>query len=227
MTDTAESMVDPWIGDDPFTAAIRAGRGPLWLREENGRRHRLDVERWCGPVDAADRRLLRESARGGGPVLDIGCGPGRLVAELSALGVPALGVDLAEASVSRTRALGAAALCRSVFDRLPGEGRWNAALLADGNLGIGGDPARLFDRIATLLAPDGLLFVEVEPDDVDERLTVRLEDGSGRLGTPFLWARLGADAAVRHAGPAGFTERERWHGRGRRFVALSAWARMS
>ncbi|MEO3785328.1 class I SAM-dependent methyltransferase [Actinocorallia sp. B10E7] len=227
MMDVAELSASPWTGDDPFTTAIRAGKGPLWLREENGRRHRLDVGRWCGPVDAADRRLLQRSARDGGPVLDVGCGPGRLVAELLALGVPALGVDLAEASVSRTRSLGAAALCRSVFDRLPGEGRWNAALLADGNLGIGGDPVRLFARIAGLLAPGGLLFVEVEATDVDERLTVQVEDGAGRLGARFVWARLGADAAVRHAARAGLTERERWDDRDRRFVALSAGARTS
>ncbi|GAA2719570.1 methyltransferase domain-containing protein [Actinocorallia aurantiaca] len=227
MTRTAELPAAPWTGDDPFATAVRAGRGPLWLREESGLRHRLDVERWCGPVDAADRRLLHRSARDGGPVLDVGCGPGRLVAELLALGVPALGVDLAEASVSRTRSLGAAALCRSVFDRLPGEGRWSAALLADGNLGIGGDPARLFDRISELLAPGGLLLVEVETADVDERLTVRVEDGTGRLGAPFVWARLGADAAVLHAARAGFTERERWDDRERRFVVLAAGARRS
>jgi SAM-dependent methyltransferase len=217
-----ETIERPWVGDDPFTEAIRTGRGPLWLRERNGRRHRLDVERWCAPVDAADRRLLRACARGDGPVLDVGCGPGRLVAELLALGVPALGVDMAEASVRRTRAAGGAAVCRSVFDRLPGEGRWRSALLADGNLGIGGDPARLFRRIGELLAPGGLLLVEVEPHPVDERLTVQTEDGAGRLGAPFVWARLGADAAARHARVAGLTEREGWQARGRHFVAFSA-----
>ncbi|GAA3231193.1 class I SAM-dependent methyltransferase [Actinocorallia longicatena] len=218
MTEVAEAAA--WTGsDDPFGAAIRAGRGPLWLREEDGRRHPLEVERWCGPADAADRRMLRRCA---GPVLDVGCGPGRLVAELLDRGVPALGVDLAEASVRRTRGLGAAAVCRSVFAPLPGEGRWRTVLLADGNLGIGGDPARLFARVARLLAPGGLLLVEVEPADLDERIMVRVEDVQGRQGVPFEWARLGAAAAARHAGQAGFTLRERWDERGRSFVALRA-----
>jgi SAM-dependent methyltransferase len=136
-------------------------------------------------------------------------------------------VDLAEASVRRTRGLGAAVVCRSVFDPLPGEGRWRTVLLADGNLGIGGDPARLFGRIGRLLAPGGLLLVEVETADIDERLMVRVEDARGRLGAPFVWARLGADAAARHAGRSGFTRGERWDERGRRFVALRAARRRS
>ncbi|GAA3027180.1 hypothetical protein GCM10020229_43190 [Kitasatospora albolonga] len=141
VTTTCGDPVRPWI-DDPFTRAIRAGRGPLWLRCEDGSRHPLEVERWCAPPDRADRTLLERCRLHGGPALDVGCGPGRLVAELLATGVPALGVDLTEAAVTRTRGLGGSALCRSVFDRLPGEGRWGAVLLADGNLGIGGDHVR-------------------------------------------------------------------------------------
>ena len=38
---------------------------------------------------------------------------------------------------------GGAALRRDVFAPLPGEGRWYTALLADGNVGIGGDPVAL------------------------------------------------------------------------------------
>nr|WP_280722820.1 methyltransferase domain-containing protein [Kitasatospora sp. MAA4] len=209
----------PW-SDDPFAEAMRTGRGPLWLRRADGGRHHLDVERWCAPPDAADRSLLLRCLAAGHPVLDIGCGPGRLVTELLALGLPALGVDITRAAVLRTRSLGGAALCRSIFDPLPGEGRWGTALLADGNLGIGGDPAALLARTAELLAPDGVLLAEVEPAAVDERLTVRVEDATGWCGPPFRWARLDAAAAVRCAAEAGLTECERWTVRGRAFVAL-------
>ncbi|MFB9371482.1 methyltransferase domain-containing protein [Kitasatospora sp. NPDC001664] len=219
MTTTCGIPVRPWI-DDPFTRAIRAGRGPLWLRCEDGSRHPLEVERWCAPPDRADRTLLERCRLHGGPALDVGCGPGRLVAELLATGVPALGVDLTEAAVTRTRGLGGSALCRSVFDRLPGEGRWGAVLLADGNLGIGGDPSALLLRISQLLRPGGLLLAEVAPVETDERLVVRIEDGDGRTGPPFRWARLGADALARCARPAGLTETERWTADGRRFTAL-------
>ncbi|MFE2915835.1 methyltransferase domain-containing protein [Kitasatospora indigofera] len=222
MTPTAgaPAAARPWI-DDPFSEAIRTGRGPLWLRTADGRRHRLDVERWCAPPDAADRSLLERCAGLGRPALDVGCGPGRLVAGLLALGLPALGVDLTVAAVARTRRLGGPALCRSVFERLPAEGRWGSALLADGNLGIGGDPAALLGRIAQLLRPGGRLFVEVEPREVDERLTVRIEDAAGHRGPPFRWARLGAAATAGLSAGAGLVETERWSVLGRHFLALT------
>ncbi|AUG75426.1 hypothetical protein CFP65_0463 [Kitasatospora sp. MMS16-BH015] len=209
---------EPWV-DDPFAEAVRAGRGPLWLRHEDGRRIPLDVERWCAPAAGADHGLLLRCATLAAPVLDLGCGPGRLVAALLGLGVPALGVDVTGAAVARTRGLGGPALRRSVFDRLPAEGRWGGALLADGNLGIGGDPRSLLRRSAELLAPDGLLLIEVDPSEVDERITVRVEGRHGELGPPFRWARCGAAATARLATRAGLTEHERWSSHGRRFLA--------
>ncbi|MFE9423684.1 methyltransferase domain-containing protein [Kitasatospora sp. NPDC006697] len=213
------TLTAAWV-DDPFVDAVVSGRGPLWLRRADGGRIPLDIERWCGPAAGADHGLLRRCAGLAEPVLDLGCGPGRLVTALLALGVPALGVDLTGAAVERTRGLGGVAICRSVFDRLPAEGRWGAALLADGNLGIGGDPAALLRRCAELLAPGGLLLVEVEAGELDERVLVRVEGPDGRCGPEFAWARLGADAAVRHARRSGLAEADRWTALGRRFVAL-------
>ena len=209
----------PW-SDDPYTEAMRTGRGPLWLRRDDGHRHPLDVERWCAPPGPADWTLLSRCLRRGLPTLDIGCGPGRLVAELQTRGLAALGVDITHTAVARARALGGNALCRSVFDPLPGESRWGTVLLADGNLGIGGNPSALLRRAAELLAHDGLLLVEVEPGDLDERVTVSVEDARGRSGPAFPWARLGAPAALRCAVGAGFSLADAWTSQGRHFLAL-------
>lgn len=172
-------------GADPYANALRTGRGPLFLRRSDGWLLPLDVERWCSDAGSADLSALHRCE---GPVLDIGCGPGRLVAELASLGHRALGIDVSEAAVARTRGLGGAALLRSVFDPLPGEGRWGTLLLLDGNIGIGGDPAALLDRAADLLGADGLLIAETAPVDVDERVRVRLDDGrdgtDGRTAPP-------------------------------------------
>lgn len=217
----------PW-GADPYANALRTGRGPLFLRRNDGWLLPLDVERWCSDAGSADLSALHRCE---GPVLDVGCGPGRLVAELASLGHRALGIDVSEAAVARTRGLGGAALLRSVFDPLPGEGRWGTLLLLDGNIGIGGDPAALLDRAADLLGVGGLLIAETAPVDVDERVRVRLDDGrdgtdgraapaSARDAEPFPWARIGTPALLRHARAGGWLTAGQWGAEGRTFVSL-------
>ena len=111
---------------DPYAHALRTGRGPLFLRRADGWLLLLEVERWCAEADAVDLEVVRRCE---GAVLDVGCGPGRLVAALGARGWPVLGIDVSEAAVARTIGLGGQALRRSVFEALPGEGRWGTALL--------------------------------------------------------------------------------------------------
>ncbi|GAA2795418.1 class I SAM-dependent methyltransferase [Saccharopolyspora taberi] len=161
----------------------------------------MRTRRWSAPPGRADELLLNACT---GPVLDIGCGPGRLVAAFADRGVPALGVDTSPVAVRLCRDRNAAALRRSVFDRLPGEGRWREALLIDGNIGIGGDPHRLLRRVRGLLRPGGRAWVEVDPPGTAPwRGSARLVRGNAR-GAAFGWAIVGADAIGELAAATGF-----------------------
>jgi SAM-dependent methyltransferase len=206
---------------DPYSDALVMGRGPLFLRRTDGWLLPLEVERWCARADAVDLKVLGHCE---GAVLDVGCGPGRLVAELAAQGRAALGIDVSEAAVAHTVRLGGHALRRSVFEPLPGEGRWDSALLIDGNIGIGGDPAALLRRMSQLLARGGLLIAETVPDvDVDERVSVHVVGGTDAppaAGPAFPWARLGTPALLRHAARAGWRPDGQWATGGRSFVVL-------
>ena len=124
--------------------------------------------------------------------------------------------------MDRVRQAGAPALRRSVFGPLPGRGRWATVLLADGNIGIGGRPARLLRRCAELLAPGGQILIEAEPGDIDERVTAWLEHTDGRRGPIFPWARLGTAAVLRAAAAAGLDVVGQWNDADRAFVCVSA-----
>ena len=200
------------------SAASRASsqrHEPILLRCESGAVFHLDVAKYAAAPDETDSSLLDRCT---GPTLDIGCGPGRLAAELARRGVPSLGVDVTPVALLIARAAGATALRRSVFDRLPGEGRWPYALLIDGNIGIGGDPRALLARIKALLRPrNGQLLVEAAAGELDERHELRL----GEQGAPVPWASVGASALLALARPLGFRLEASWESAGRNFMALA------
>ncbi len=170
------------------------------LRAETGEALSLDLSRWHDPATEEEQDVLADVA---GPVIDLGCGPGRLVVSLASRRIPALGVDSSPSAVALARARGATVLQRDLFNSLPGEGRWATALLFDGNVGIGGDPTRLLTRCRQLTGGCGEVVAEVGAPGTGWRpLTAWFERDELR-SEPFRWAVVGADAIAGLAAPAG------------------------
>jgi len=146
--------------------------------------------RWFGDAAAPDLSVVQ---RARSPALDVGCGPGRHVIALAEHGVSAMGIDVTPSALDAARWRGAPVLERSVFDRVPGAGRWASALLLDGNIGLGGDPVALLRRVASLVRPDGVILVEFDPPDaMNTERRVRFEI-DGTAGPWFALATVGID----------------------------------
>jgi SAM-dependent methyltransferase len=186
--------------------------------DDLGAEEPLAVQRWSADADEADETLFVDPCTG--PTLDLGCGPGRLVQALLARGIDALGVDTSRSALGLARARGSVVIRRDLFDRLPGEGRWRHALLADGNIGIGGRPEELLERAARLVAPGGTVLVEVQESGgiVQETRRLRVD---GALGAPFAWAVVGLDAVPRLADHARLVPTRTLHARGRWVAELT------
>lgn len=176
----------------------------------------LDVLQWAGAPDAADHALFLDQCKG--PTLDVGCGAGRLAGALAGRGIEAMGIDISSEAIRMALERGVMAVHKNVFSEVPAEGHWQHALLADGNIGIGGDPVRLLQRIRQLLRPEGSVLVEVAAPGTGVLLeNVRLRVG-GRITGAFDWARVGADAIADVAATAGLPGCT-LHRHGSRFMA--------
>lgn len=189
-------------------ATPRPGRpGPL----------QLDLTRWHADADAADQMVV---ARCEAPIVDLGCGPGRMVRALQESGRAALGIDISSVAVAQSRAGGGLALRRRIAEPLPAEGRWGTALLLDGNIGIGGNVTGLLDRCRGLVAPGGLIICEVDSDpDRNDVQRVRLSNDLAE-SVPFAWAAFGTRTVQQAAAPLDLLTVEEWHAGGRDFIAL-------
>ncbi len=155
-----------------------------------------------------------------GPVLDIGCGPGRHVLALSRVGVEAVGIESSPQFVAVARRRGASVHEGSIFDPVPMTGRWGSCLLLDGNIGIGARPESLLRRTRSLVRAGGRVLVEAAaprtpPRGRDLRIQV---DGS--VGPTFSWVDVGIDRLQDLADAAGLELRRRWCAEGRWFALL-------
>lgn len=174
---------------------------------------RLPVADWRRTADASDRAVLAHCV---GDTVDLGCGPGRMAEHLLTQGHTVLAVDLVPEALSQATRRGVPVWLGSVLDPLPQEGEWDTALLADGNIGIAGDPVALLSRIRVLLRPGGRVVVDLGPPGAGVRTqSVRIStlEHSSRS---FPWTTVSADAIELLALEAGFTcvdvrnDGERW-----------------
>jgi SAM-dependent methyltransferase len=190
--------------------------GPL-VRFGDGEAAQFPVTRYVAGADSFEQELL---AAVEGPALDVGCGPGRHLSVLAGRGLFALGVDLSPVAVSMARQRGGRAIVGDVFDELPGAGTWRTALLLDGNIGIGGDPVRLLQRLGSLLCEGGTVLLELEPPGTVSAVTrARLELG-GEYSEWFAWARVSACGIAAIAAQAEMMVEQEWSCGGRWFARL-------
>jgi SAM-dependent methyltransferase len=174
-----------------------------WIRGDDGEVSVLPVNQWLGGRDADEPFDSAVVAMCEGPTIELGCGPARLIARLNRLGVTALGVDQSAAAVRLAQQRGAPVLRADVFGPLPEQGHWQTALLADGTVGLGGDPRRIVTRAAQLLCAGGRCLIEFDPDVAGLQISrVRLESEAA-IGEWFPWATVGVDSAAMLAEHAG------------------------
>jgi SAM-dependent methyltransferase len=154
---------------------------------------------WYGDVTDAAACTARLASlvaeRGGGPVLELGIGSGRLALPLAARGIEVHGIDASRAMLDRLRAKdGSAGLTLTEGDmadlELAEPPLFSVVFVAFNtffNLGSIDDQQRCLVRVADLLAPDGLFVLEA---------FVPADAGATPTGTSVAPRRITADEVV-------------------------------
>jgi rSAM/selenodomain-associated transferase 1 len=173
--------------------------------------------RWARSADPVDEMVV---LRCEAPVIDIGCGPGRMVAALQQSGRAALGIDISRTAVALGSRRGGQLLRRGYADPLPGEGRWGTALLLDGNIGLGGDAVSLIGRCRELVGAGGLIICELDPDPASEETYQLVLSDQRHHSAPTPWVSIGLGGIQRIAARLDLIIVEEWRAGDRAFVSL-------
>ena len=162
----------------------------------------LSDGRW--PDDAGDTALVQRHLTGlGGPVLDLGCGPGHWTARLQALGADVTGVDIVPELIAHARATHPRSSFRlGSMTELDVPDQSVAGLLSWCST-IHLPPPRLdavLGEFRRILAPSGVLVVGFFDSDDD------VSAFDHKVITAYRWP---VDVFAEHLSDAGFVELER------------------
>jgi SAM-dependent methyltransferase len=196
---------------------------PCWITTTDGAQHDLPIERWLGgDATTGEDRAVDEALLGlcAGPTVDLGCGPGRFTAALSDRGIVALGIDVSAAAVEMTVQRGGRAVHGDVFVTPAANGAWAHVLLADGNIGIGGNPQRMLKRARHLLHPRGTVVAEVDAHGTGVHHERRRWETRHTVTTWFSWSRVGGEAVHSLAEAAGLVVASAGELAGRHLVTM-------
>ncbi len=174
-----------------------------WLRHDDGRVDRLPVRSWLGGRNADERFDHAVVGLCNGPTIDWVAALDVWWRTWSSAECPRSG-STSRPPPSSWRAAAAPRPCAATCsNRCRGPAGGTTVLLADGNVGLGGDPRRICGGPANCCVSGGRCVAEFDSaiDGIDTGW-VRLES-SRTIGPWFRWASVGIDCAARLADDVG------------------------
>lgn len=169
------------------------------------------------PPSRASLQRLAELADGG-PALDAGCGTGRYVLALAALGIPAHGIDASAAMLAKLRAKpggDAVGVTQGDFSNASAPGRFRLVMCVVDTLALLPDrdsQERAVGRFAASLAADGALLLETTVDARRDahRVDVSLTTSTGPRAYSSRLCPVDVDDLDGWAAQAGLRVDARW-----------------